>query len=40
MHDSYLGDIVAADGKNTLNIKKRISKGTGNISDLAKGHFW
>ena len=33
-HDTYLGDIVAADGKNTMNIKKRISKGIGIISDI------
>ena len=33
-HDTYLGDIVTADGKNTMNIKKRISKGIGIISDI------
>ena len=33
-HDTYLGDIICSDGKNTLNIKKRISKGLGIISQI------
>ena len=33
-HDTYLGDIVSADGKNTRNVRKRISKGIGIISDI------
>ena len=32
-YDTYLGDKVSGDGKNTRNIKKRISKGLGIISD-------
>ena len=28
-HDTYLGDIISSDGKNTKNVKKRISKGIG-----------
>ena len=33
-NDTYLGDIICSDGKNTLNIKKRISKGLGIISQI------
>ena len=33
-HDEYLGDILSNDGKNSLNIKKRISRGVGLISQL------
>ena len=32
--ESYLGDILSADGKNTKNIKSRISKGIGIISQI------
>ena len=32
--DTYLGDIISSDGKNSKNIKKRISKGIGIISDI------
>jgi 3-deoxy-D-manno-octulosonate 8-phosphate phosphatase KdsC-like HAD superfamily phosphatase len=28
-HDTYLGDIISSDGRNSKNIKKRISKGIG-----------
>jgi hypothetical protein len=31
---NYLGDIVSFDGKNTQNVKSRISKGIGIISDI------
>ena len=33
-HDTYLGDIVSADGKNTLNVKKMIGKGLGIITQI------
>ena len=33
-YDTYLGDVISADGKNSLNIQKRISKGLGIISQL------
>ena len=33
-HDTYLGDIVSSDGKNTKNVRNRISKGIGIISDI------
>ena len=33
-HDTYLGDIVSADGRNTLNVKKRIGKGLGIITQI------
>ena len=33
-HDTYLGDIISNDGKNKLNIEKRISKGLGIISQI------
>ena len=32
--DSYLGDIISGDGKNTKTIEKRISKGLGIISEI------
>ena len=32
--DSYLGDIISSDGKNKKNVKKRISKGLGIISQI------
>ena len=32
--DRYLGDILSCDGKNTKNIKDRISKGVGNIANI------
>ena len=32
--ESYLGDIISSDGKNTKNIKSRISKGVGIISQI------
>ena len=32
--ESYLGDILSSDGKNTKNIKSRISKGIGMISQI------
>ena len=32
--DTYLGDVIASDGTNTLNIRKRISKGNGVISKI------
>ena len=32
--DRYLGDIISSDGKNTKNIKDRISKGIGIISNI------
>ena len=32
--ESYLGDILSSDGKNTKNIKNRISKGMGIISQI------
>ena len=33
-HDNYLGDIISADGKNTLNIKSRVAKGLGIITQI------
>ena len=33
-YDTYLGDIITSDGKNTMNVKKRISKGLGIISQI------
>ena len=33
-YDTYLGDIISADGRNTRNIKKRIGKGLGIIADI------
>ena len=32
--DTYLGDIISGDGKNSKNIQKRISKGIGIISSI------
>ena len=32
--DTYLGDVVSGDGKNTKNVQKRISKGLGIISSI------
>ena len=32
--DTYLGDVISADGKNSLNLKKRIAKGLGIISQI------
>ena len=32
--DKYLGDILSCDGKNTKNIKDRISKGVGIIANI------
>ena len=32
--DTYLGDIISADGKNTRNIQSRISKGVGKITQI------
>ena len=32
--DRYLGDIISSDGKNTKNIKDRISKGVGIIANI------
>ena len=32
--DTYLGDIISSDGKNTKNIADRISKGIGKISQI------
>ena len=34
--DTYLGDVLAADGGNTANIKARISKGNGILSKIRK----
>ena len=33
-YDTYLGEILMANGKNTLNIKKRVSKGLGIITQI------
>ena len=32
--DKYLGEIISSDGKNTKNIKDRVSKGIGIISNI------
>ena len=32
--DKYLGDILSSDGKNTKNIKDRISKGVGIMANI------
>ena len=32
--DTYLGDVISADGKNTENIKSRVSKGLGIVSQI------
>ena len=34
--DTYLGDVVRADGRNTSSIKQRVSKGLGIISQIMK----
>ena len=34
--DTYLGDLVRADGKNVSNIKQRVSKGLGIISQIMR----
>ena len=36
--DTYLGDIVSNDGKNTKNINNRIGRGIGKINDIL--HIW
>ena len=33
-HSTYLGDIISADGKNNLNIKNRVAKGLGIITQI------
>ena len=33
-HDTYLGDIISGDGRNTRNIKKRVCKGLGIITKI------
>jgi hypothetical protein len=33
-HDTYLGDIISGDGRNTRNIKKRVGKGLGIITQI------
>ena len=33
-YDTYLGDIVSGDGRNTRNLKKRVSKGIGIITQI------
>ena len=33
-HDTYLGDIISADGRNTLNVKKRVGKGLGIVTQI------
>ena len=32
--DEYLGDVISIDGKNKKNIKKRLSRGLGIISEI------
>ena len=32
--DTYLGDTISSDGKNTLNIEKRVAKGLGIVSQI------
>ena len=32
--DTYLGDIISSDGKNTLNIRNRVSRGNGIVSQI------
>ena len=34
LQDTYLGDILSNDGKNTKNIKNRISKGVGCVNQI------
>ena len=33
-YDTYLGDIVSGDGRNTINLKKGLSKGIGKITQI------
>ena len=33
-YNTYLGDIISGDGRNTLNIKKRVDKGLGIITQI------
>ena len=32
--DTYLGDILSSDGKNKLNIKDRVGKGVGKMTEI------
>ena len=32
--DTYLGDILSSDGKNTKNINNRVGRGLGKINDV------
>ena len=32
--DTYLGDIISHDGKNTKNVKSRVGKGLGIVTDI------
>ena len=34
IHDTYLGDIIANDGSNELNIKSRVGKGHGKMTQI------
>ena len=34
IHDTYLGDVISGDGRNTRNINKRISRGIGISSQI------
>ena len=36
----YLGDILRTDGKNTSNIKNRVSKGVGIVSEIMDNLNW
>ena len=45
--DDYLGDVISADGKNSKNFSKRISRGMGLISQIINmldivsfGHYY
>ena len=33
-HDEYLGDVISSDVSNTLNIRNRVSKGLGIITQI------
>ena len=33
-HDSYLGDIISADGRNEKTVKQRVGRGNGIINDI------
>ena len=33
-YDKYLGDVISGDGKNTLNIESRVSKGLGIVTQM------